>query len=469
MRKPRESEAFKEYERVLKFRKSERIMWERSGNLAQVAFVFPSNYEVAASSLSWSWVQQLLWRQGVGVERFFYEPWFKRFYSVESQRPIDEFQVWMFTFQFENDLLNIADLLRKKKVPLRAVERKDFHPVVLVGGPVTLFNPRIVFEIADVVYVGDLECSAPLVATAINEFKNLGRAGVIEELAKLEQVISSVTGKESFRPCVAPLDEVPVSHYTTPFSVFKNKLLIEVGRGCIRRCAFCITGYTKKPVKFAKIEAVKDILLRHRNIEFGLISATITDYPYLDELLTFLEVENIRFSVSSLRVDRVNERLLKLLRDTEHYSFTIAPEGISQRMRDIMLKDITTDEILNGLKLARNVGFYNVKMYFIIGLEEEREDDYQELFELLNTTLRMGYRRVTLSVNPLVPKPSTPFSKRQMISKKEYEERLKYIKKNVPKDVLLEAESYRDCYLQYQISKLEDKETLEFLNNLEQS
>ncbi|WP_241498712.1 B12-binding domain-containing radical SAM protein [Fervidobacterium thailandense] len=397
------------------------------------------------------------------MERFFYEPWFKKFYSMESQRPIDEFPIWMFTFQFENDLLNIANLLIRKKIPLRASDREEFHPIIFIGGPVTLFNPRIVSEIADVVYVGDFECAVSRVAAVIKEFQRIGRTNVIEELAKLDQVLSKVAGKESFKSCISPLEDVPVAHYTTPYSVFKNKLLIEVGRGCIRRCAFCVTGYTKKPVKFANVNRVREVLLKHRDREFGLISATITDYPYLDELLETIESEGIKFSVSSLRVDGVTERLLKLLKETEHYSFTIAPEGISQKMRDVMLKDLNTAEILSGLKLARDVGFYNVKMYFIIGLEEETEDDYRELFDLLSETLRMGYRRITLSVNPLVPKPCTPFYERSMISKKEYEERLKYIKKNVPKDVLLEAESYKECYLQYQISKLKDEETLEFL------
>ncbi|MGB9693380.1 MAG: radical SAM protein, partial [Fervidobacterium sp.] len=120
MRRPKDEESFKEYSYVQKMRATEKILENISGNLPKVALIFPNGYEIASSSLAWSWVQQLLCKKGIGVERFFYEPWFKRFYSLESQKPLDEFPIWMFTLQFENDLLNIADILVKRGIPLNS-------------------------------------------------------------------------------------------------------------------------------------------------------------------------------------------------------------------------------------------------------------------------------------------------------------------------------------------------------------
>jgi len=460
MRRPRDEESFKEFNYVSKIFKDEKLISQIPGNLPKVALIFPNDYEVASSSLAWSWIEQLLANRGIGVERFFYEPWFKRFYSVEEQRPIDEFSTWLFTFQFENDLRNIADLLIKRGIPLNASDRENYHPLIIIGGPVNLFNVEILSDIADLLFVGDLECAIDQVSQALmndNKFES------IKEMLKIPQVYSKVHGKENFKNCQGTLDIVPFSHFTTPHSVFKNKLLVEIGRGCIRRCAFCVTGYTKKPVKFANAESVIEIFRKYKTEEFGLISATITDYPYLNTLLDHMERENIKFSVSSMRVDDVNERLLKMLKMTDHKSFTVAPEGISQRIREIMLKDITQEGIFNGLTLGRNVGFEHVKLYYIIGFSEETSEDYREFFWFIDEVNKMGYRKITLSINPLVPKPKTPFEYRKMIDRKDYEERIKYIKKNLQDKAKIYAESYKESFMQYQISRLKGIETIEFI------
>lgn len=464
MRRPRDEESFKEYSYVLRYRKAEEIIakvGKNAGNLGRVALVFPNSYNIASGSLAWSWIQTLLFRRGLNVQRFFYEKWFRRFYSMEEQIPIDEFPVWLFTFQFENDLLNIADILRKKGIPIAAHERANYHPIVIIGGPVTLFNHSIVEEIADFVFIGDIECSIEDFASVLMQSD---KENISTELLKINQIYSSKYGKRNFSNCIGQLQPVPVSHYTTLHSPYKNKVLIEIGRGCIRRCAFCVTGYTKKPVKFAKVDDVIEILEENKDKEFGFISATITDYPYLDKLLDYLESKNIRFSVSSMRADGLNERLLRLLKETDHHSFTIAPEGISQKMREIMLKDLSTEQIIRGLELGNRVGFQHVKLYYIIGLEEEDTSDYEEFFDFLKMVANMGYKEITVSINPLVPKLSTPFSNRRMIEKKEYEERIVFIRKNVPKHVKTNFESYKESRIQYEISNLIAKETLEYIN-----
>ncbi|MGQ9856483.1 MAG: B12-binding domain-containing radical SAM protein [Fervidobacterium sp.] len=460
MRRPRDSESFKEYNFVLNYRKSETEIFKLKGNLQKVALIFPNSYKIASGSLAWSWIQNLLSQKNINVQRFFYEDWFNKFYSLEEQIPIDEFSVWLFTFQFENDLINIAKMLKKKGIPLSFEQREPYHPIIIIGGPVTLFNHRIVEDIADFIFIGDLECCSRQFSDAIS-FES--KEEIENSLLKIPQIYSKKYGKLKYENCIGNLSPIPVAHYITPHSPFKSKLLIEIGRGCIRRCAFCVTGYTKKPVKFAKLDDVIETLDRFKHHEFGLISATITDYPYLDELLDYIEDNRIRFSVSSIRIDKVNVKLLRLLRITDHHSFTVAPEGISQKMRDVMLKDLSTDQILRGLEMGRNAGFENVKFYYIIGLEEETEDDYRELIEFLSQVVKMGYKEVTVSINPLVPKLSTPFAGRRMIDKKEYEQRTMYIRKNVPKGVKLNFESYKSMKIQYEISHLKGNESIQYV------
>ncbi|MGC8955424.1 MAG: B12-binding domain-containing radical SAM protein [Fervidobacterium sp.] len=462
MRRPKDEESFKEYSYVQKMRATEKILENISGNLPKVALIFPNGYEIASSSLAWSWVQQLLCKKGIGVERFFYEPWFKRFYSLESQKPLDEFPIWMFTLQFENDLLNIADILVKRGIPLNSADRFDYHPLIIIGGPVTLFNYKVVEDLADFVFVGDLECSVEEFSNALDTFSE---SRSIDEFLKVKRVYSKKFGKINFEKCFGKLTPVPYSHYITSRSTFKNKLLVEVGRGCIWRCAFCVTGYTKKPVKFANLNDVLELMERYKELEFGLISASITDYPYLNELLEFVERNNIRFSVSSMRIDKVSYKLLDLLKRTDHQSFTVAPEGISQKMRDIMIKDLTADKIIHGLRIGREVGFESVKLYYIIGLEEESDDDYKEFFGFIKDIQKMGYKNITLSINPLVPKPMTPFEKRSIISKKDYEERMVFIRKNLHKNVKINFESYKESLVQYELSSLKGIETIEYIIN----
>lgn len=460
MRRPRSEEAFREYSYVKKFRDSEIELKDISGNLPKVAFIFPDSYNIASSSLAWSWIQQLLSHHGIGVHRFFYEPWFEKFYSLEDQRPIDEYPVWLFTFQFENNLLNIADMLIKKNIPLKASKRSDYHPLIIIGGPVTLFNHKIVEEIADFIFIGDLECSADKFAQVLNEYIKTGKC---EQFKLINELYSKKFHKLSYTKCQGALSPVPHSHYVTSHSAFPNKLLIEIGRGCIWRCAFCVTGYTKKPVKFANLDDVLEIFEKYPDKEFGLISATITDYPYLSQLLEYIEKKDIKFSVSSMRVDKINKQLISLLKRSDRQSFTIAPEGISQKMRDVMMKDITTEEIFNGLILGREVGFEHVKLYYIVGFEEEGEDDYTEFFNFLVEVQKLGYKQITLSVNPLVPKPLTPFEGRKIIDKKTYDEITKKIRKNLPKSVKADFESYKESKLQYDIAYLQGNDTIEFL------
>ncbi|ABR30078.1 radical SAM protein [Thermosipho melanesiensis] len=448
MRRPRKSEDYNEFAFVKKFSDSERRFKDFKGNQG-VALIFPSSYKVASSSLSWSWVQQLFWEQGVFPERYFYEKWFKKFYSVESFKPLDENKILMFSLHFELNFENVLDILKKLKVPLLSKDRDVNSPVVIIGGAITFFNEEIITPIADVVVKGDLEKKVKFVSEGIR----LLLKNKVEGLEYFKNIKNDLSNFDIGQ-------KLPASHFLTPFSEFGEKRLIEIGRGCIRRCKFCVMGYNKKPVKFVRPSIIEEFVKNEKN-PIGVISATITDYPWLDDLLDILEEYNIEFSVSSMRADGITERLLCLLKKSGQRTYTIAPEGISQRIRDILLKDIDVEELYSALETGRKVGFKSVKFYYIVGLGEGK-DDLGEMKEFINNVKKMGYKSISLSVNPLIPKRRTPFYGRKIISEKEYNNMKKWFYENL-RGIKINFESYRLSKKQYDFNVMNENDIVEFV------
>ena len=450
MRRPRRSEDYKEY-KIVKDLSDAEIGFKESKGL-DVAFIFPNSYSVAVSSLAFSWVRDLLSKYGVGVERFFYDKTFKKFYSLETLRPLDEYGIWLFSLQFETDILNIARILKVKGIPIFSRDRNPNHPRIIIGGPVTYFNYKAPLQIADYVYRGDLE-------VYINEFSQFLKGEDIE--------IPALCSHERENCELAILRDLnlmpPVGSIISPYSEFKNKLLIEIGRGCIRRCAFCMIGHLQKPARFLRPETLKDIISKiPKNISLGIISATVTDYPWQDELIDILHDRRVSFS--SIRMDGLTEDLLRLLIRSGQKSFTVAPEAGSQKIRDILRKDLTDDDIERALKLGIEVGFRKIKMYFIYGVDEETERDLEDIAKLSINAKKMGYD-VRVSLNPLIPKPGTSLEGKKMEDAKTLEEKKSFLKDLLKKGgISFQFESIKKSILQYKIANADENEIVEIIN-----
>ncbi|MDN5324339.1 MAG: hypothetical protein PWP02_49 [Thermosipho sp. (in: thermotogales)] len=459
MRRPRRAQDFKEFSYVKKFSDSEIRFKEFKGN-HEVALIFPNNYRVASASLAWSWVQQLFLEKNIPVERFFYEKWFSKFYSIESFTPLDQFKVLMFTFHFELDFENIIDILLKLGIPPVAELRENHHPTVIIGGPITFFNIELVKPIADVIVAGDLEYNIEDISEGIRILLKDKEEGLryFEELSNVITLRKNTLEKINLKNYDIS-QKIPVSHFITPFSEFKNKRLIEIGRGCIRRCAFCVMGHTKKPVKFVPPQVIENFVKNEKN-SLGIISATITDYPWLDQLLEILEKYAVSFSVSSMRADGITDKLLKLLKKGGQNTFTIAPEGVSQKIRDEINKDITGDDLFKALELGRNNGFKNIKFYYIVGFENEDLNDYEELKIFIDKVKELGYTNISMSVNPLIPKKGTPFFGKKLIEEKQYNNIIKWMRTNI-KGVKFHFESYKYSKKQYLYNILSEEEVKE--------
>ncbi|HCO97686.1 MAG: radical SAM protein [Pseudothermotoga sp.] len=467
MRRPRDSKDLRERSLVARLKAGEKHVEEieTKGDL-MVALVYPNGYELAGSNLgfnlSWKYLNQL---ERVRCERFFFDESFERFYSIDTQTPIDQFSVWAFSFHFENDIVNIMKLLLRKSVPLRNVDRSQSHPIVLFGGALCYTDLPLLNVLADVILHGDIESMLP----QLNEvLRPASRSELLQAFGDLPFATVPVLGKkrESFSHC-ADLDFfVPVSPLICKFGEFAHKLLVEIERGCIHRCAYCMMGKLKKPARFLSLERIASVLQKHDSV--GLVASNVADYPWLDELIDLLEESKVSVSVSSLRMDRLSERFLKFLKKHQK-SFTVALESASERLRNVLKKDLTEEQIEKAFQLSREANFSEIKVYFMFGLEEETERDLMAIGNVARHLLELGFKTVKLSINPLVPKRGTEFEERTMQEEKILRQKMKIISSSLPARVKVHFESLKHSRIQFFINRMDEDLAEKLLLKVQQS
>jgi radical SAM superfamily enzyme YgiQ (UPF0313 family) len=355
--------------------------------------------------------------------------------SVESGRPLADFAVLALTLSFELDYFNIGDLLRRAGIPPLAADRDERHPLVVAGGPAVSGNPEPVAPFLDAAVIGEAEpIIDPLLEVVL---AGDDRVTTLRNLARLEGVyvpslyrvayrqgggISDIEPVDGAAMPVARLWARNVNEFDTTSVVLSHNIelgdmyLVEMTRGCARGCRFCLAGYTSLPVRHRTVERVVQAAekgLPHRK-RIGLISAATTDHPSLDQLLVELIGRGAQVSLSSLRIDRLTEATVAALVRSETRNITLAPEAGSQRMRDIINKRTGYDQILRAARLAGEGGIPKVKLYFMLGLPGETEQDVDELTSLCQDVLREVQQanrraRLAISLSPHVPKAQTAF------------------------------------------------------------
>ena len=262
------------------------------------------------------------------------------------------------------------------------------------------------------------------------------------------------------------------SVYITKKTVFDNRFLIEISRGCKRKCKFCTVGFNFGNFRHVApeliIEKMKEVKKFTKKI--GLVSATVTDYPFLDEIIKFSFENDYDLSFSSLRLDSLTENILKILKKSSQNQFTIAPEGGSQKIRNIYSKGITENQIIKALKLGRDMFFDSIKLYFIYGAPEEEKKDLDEIINIGKRCLDMGYKKVIFSINPLIPKPDTPFENLKMENLKVLKNKEKYLKNELKKiGIKGNFESIKSSVIQYKLGTIEQDQVERFLNKAEKN
>jgi len=422
------------------------------GGRLRVALAFPNTYFVGMSNLGFQTVYRLFndvedvvcervclpGRQELAAQLASGQP----LRTIESDTPVRDFDVFAFSVSFEWDYTNVVSMLRLAGIPVRAAARTAHDPLVVIGGAVTFVNPEPLAPFADVIAAGEGEELIPSLMSAIRDASH--RGDLLERLTAARgfyvpsfydvtyagdgTIAAFVPRPGTAAPAVVKKAAVkstermdpPSTRIFTPDTEFGSRFLIEVVRGCANLCRFCWAGYNYLPVRAFPADRILERAreARAHASRAGLVSIALCDHPDIERILSGLIEMGYSISPASLRLDDLTPSIVRMLRQSGERSITIAPETGSDRLRRVINKTVTNAEILEKADLIFANGMENLKLYYMIGLPTETDDDLASIRELtaqLRDAMleharpkgRIG--RIVASVNPLIPKPGTAY------------------------------------------------------------
>lgn len=419
------------------------VIKDKSDIKCRFAFCFPDVYDIGMSNLGMKILYSVLnKRNDTWCERVF-APWpdFERvmrdnnvlLYGLESKDSIDTFDMIGFTLQYEMSYTNILNMLNLANIPVLAKDRVDDYPFIVAGGPCAC-NPAPLSKFVDLFMLGEGE---EVIDKIVEKYiiwkeKKLPKIEYLKSVKDIQGVyIPSLHTSDDkiYKAIIKDFENVdyPVNFVVPSTQIVQNRISLEVFRGCSRGCRFCQAGYIYRPVRERSVEKLvelaKKAIEKTGLNEISLASLSTSDYSQFNELATQLikigEEKKIGISLPSLRIDSINLDILNKVQAVRKSSLTFAPEAGSQRLRNVINKNITKEEILNGCKIAFESGWNTVKLYFMIGLPTEKYDDLEEIVDLSNSIVdlfysipkekRNGKCMVTVATSTFVPKPHTPF------------------------------------------------------------
>ena len=454
----------------------------------KVAIVYPNTYFVGMSNLGLHIIYEEINLHPSSVcERIFlpekkdldaYDKTKTPLMSVETQRPMHQFDVVAFDVTFEMDYFHIPLMLRHGRVPVMREDRTGFDPIVIAGGPCATFNPEPFADFIDAFIIGEGEGIVTAVLERIRKGRENGesREETISALARIEGVYVPVLYTPQYddnkrfvgydiaegapkiiRRHFEPLTSGGETVIATNFTEFGAMYIIEVARGCGRHCRFCMAGYCFRVPRVRPLDILKEGVDRAEKLgkKVGLMGAAISDYPEVDELVTYIRSKDMRYSCASLRADSLTQAVVDGLAESGQKTITIAPETGSERLRRVINKGISEENLRTAAQLSAKSGIQHMRLYIMIGLPTETDEDIDAIIGLAERTqahmAEVGCKgRLTLSINPFIPKPFTPFQWMAMDHQKSVEKKLQYIKKSLQKNRRIEVlvESPKEAYIQ---------------------
>ena len=440
----------------------------RGGGRSKFALVYPNLYKVGMSNLGIHIIYEMLnKRTDTSCERVFLpEPKSLRqvertktpLLSLETQMPLFKFPVIGFAVSFEPDYFNLLKVLELGRVKLLSKERGELDPIVIAGGPCATFNPAPLSLFVDAFVIGEGEVILPPLLDSLyaSKAEGLSRAETLRRLSDVEGVYVPSAAKVTKRQWLRDLDSHPAHTVIVTDDTEFNMYLIETARGCGRHCRFCMAGYCFRRPRNRSLEVLKAEIEAAETYgkKIGLMGAAISDYPQINELCQVIRAKGLPMSVASFRADSVTAELVEALVASGLKTLTIAPEAGSARMRAVINKGIEEEHVFNAVRLGLAAGVRNFRLYFMIGLPFETLEDVEAIVELSNRLKdfmeeHSSSGRLTLSVNPFIPKPFTPFQWAPMASKKYLEEALGLLRGGLKRrNVELIAESPRESFVQ---------------------
>ncbi|MCE5258017.1 MAG: radical SAM protein [Chloroflexi bacterium] len=430
------------------------------GGKLPLVLTYANSYAVGMSSLAmhslYHWFNGI---PGIACERSF--AWLSKSpkpssppVTLESQRPLREAAVLAVSLSFEMDYFNLVSMLRQAGIPLRAAEREEGVPLVILGGPAVSANPEPLALLADAVVVGELEPVLNQLANILVERLPEGRARTLDALSALPglYVPSRYHGQSIQRLLQPNLDEFMVaSTVRCPQAEFGDLHLIEISRGCEHACRFCLAGCWYLPQRERSLDQIM------QQVEFGvkngqrigLVAAAVSDYSRMEELLDRTSALGARLSVSSLRMNTLTDKLLAALAASGERTITLAPEAGSERLRQGMHKGINQDDILRAARMTAQYPFEVIKLYFMVGLPGETEGDLAELVRLTGLVRRNSGHNVIVNITPFVPKAHTVWQRQAMAPTDELNAAYNWLRNACAAErITLRAESVRESVTQ---------------------
>ncbi len=411
------------------------------GGRLPVAIVYPNSYYVGMSNLGVHAIYRLLnSHSNIVAERAFLEP--DGILSVESRRPLGDFAVVAFSITYELDYFNVVRILRASGIPLYAADRDERHPLVIAGGPCIIANPMPLSPFFDCLGIGEGEAILPAMLPVLVEGITGRRGDMLRALAALPGVYVPRLPPSApvVRQWVSRLDDWPVaSAVLTPDTELGDLYLIEVERGCHWECRFCLVSQAFRPRRFRSLESLlsqAETGLGYRK-RIGLVGPVVSDHPRIEELLFRLRQMGAGLSISSLRIKPLSPAVLGELAAGGTRTLALAPEAGSERLRRVIKKGVTEGDIMEAVERVAGLGFRQLKLYFMLGLPAETDEDVEEIVTLVLKCKAIldkhrGGCQLSLNVAPFVPKAGTPCQWLPMAPLPVLQSRLSRLKKSLP-------------------------------------
>lgn len=419
-----------------------------------IALFYPNSYEIAVTSLAFHRIFELINRvEETGIVRCFLEGIENKYIlPLDGDFNLSDIDIIAFFLSYEMDFFNIVKALKLLKIPFFKKERGDKYPIIIGGGVAITENPEPVADFFDAIFIGEAEESLPAFLKLFFQYSE--RSQIMEKAFEIKGVylpdkvnfsygsdglIKSIDGKKVTRGVYKDFEQdFSKSIFMTELSKFGNTFLIELTRGCPARCRFCVSRTVYNPVRFANYEAVRSIITELKEVrKIGLLGASVSFHPHIKSIMDYILTLGKEFSISSLRAEKMDDEFLMLLKKGGTKTITFAPESGSEKTRTVINKGISREDIEKAIFLSLKCGVENLKLYFMIGLPFEEQEDIEAIVKMGNFVRELEkcsnkrFKKVVFNITPFVPKPFTPFQWAKFEPLNSIKSKLNYLRKSL--------------------------------------